>query len=196
MSLQTTLLTSHKGTDLHAATALRVMRERLDGGDALRGLHRSELHAFRDGDHGLTMERLLAAGRYFNPNKHHFGHFEGPVVSGLFNPAGPGPDSILPATWPGEVQDTDREAVGLELYDALLGGAVPDGCCAVDLAAIPLGQDGPLVSGILWRLILETVPDEAARLGALLAVASGRKQGLLINPHMEGWLMAVRQEIR
>ena len=34
---QTTLLTSHKGVDLHAATAVRVMQRRLEGGDALVG---------------------------------------------------------------------------------------------------------------------------------------------------------------
>lgn len=196
MSLQTTLLTSHKGTDLHAATALRVMRERLEGGQALRGLYRCELHTYRDGDPGLTMERLLAAGRFFNPNKHHFGHFEGPVVEGMFDRAGPAPGSALPPQWPGIARDTDRGAADENLYDALLGGTVPDGCSAVDLVSFPLGQDGPLVSGILWRLNLQAGPEEAAELGELLAITRSRKQGLLINPHMEGWLTAVRQEIR
>ena len=189
MSRQTTLLTSHKGVDLHAATALRVMRERLEGGQALRGLFRCELVAFCDGDHGLTMEGLLAAGRYFNPNKHHFGHFEGPVVQGLFGSAGPGPGSALPEDWPGEAMETDLATPEGSLYDAMLGGAVPADYCAVDLASFPLGQDGPLVSGILWRLILESNREEAAGLGELLAVARGRKQGLLINPHMEAWLI-------
>ena len=34
MSSPTTLLTAHKGVDLHAATAVHVMQERLDGGDS------------------------------------------------------------------------------------------------------------------------------------------------------------------
>ncbi|PIE75993.1 hypothetical protein CSA17_04515 [bacterium DOLJORAL78_65_58] len=37
MSRQNTLLTSHKGVDLHAASALLVMKDRLEGGDRRRG---------------------------------------------------------------------------------------------------------------------------------------------------------------
>ena len=192
MSRLTTLLTSHKGVDLHAATALRVMQERLDGGQALRGLFRSQMYSFAAPEQGLSMERLLAAGRYFNPNKHHFGHFEGPHVPGLFASGESTGGSILPDQWPGRVLDTDLEAPPADLYDILLGGAAPEDCCAVDLVAFPLGQDGPLISGILWRLILNTGPETAAELGEQLAVARGRKQGLLINPHMEAWLTAVR----
>ena len=89
MSRQTTLLTSHKAVDLHAATAFRVMRERLDGGETLQGLFRCEMHTFSPQESGLTMERLLGAGRYFNPNKHHFGHFEGTAVPWLTTSCGP-----------------------------------------------------------------------------------------------------------
>ncbi|TFG86027.1 MAG: hypothetical protein E4H17_04515 [Gemmatimonadales bacterium] len=195
MSRQTTLLTSHKGVDLHAATALRVMRERLDGGEALEGLYRCEMHTFITDESGLTMEQLLAAGRYYNPNKHHFGHFEGPLVPELFAPER-ARFRALPAEWPGRVQDTDLELPAEELYDVLLGGLAPRDCCAVDVAAFSLGQNGPLVSGVLWRLMLHTDPNTAADLGDRLAVTRGRKQGLLINPHMEAWLTAVRQEIR
>ena len=196
MSRQTTLLTSHKGVDLHAATALRVMQERLESGEALRGLYRCEMHTFSSGEHGLTMERLLAAGRYYNPNKHHFGHFEGSTVPALFGSSDPVGDRVLPEEWPGGVMDTDLELPADELYDVLLGGSLPSECCAVDLAAFSLGQDGPLISGALWRLVLQADSETAAALGENLAVARGRKQGLLINPHMEAWLTAVRQEIR
>ncbi|MBU8870830.1 MAG: hypothetical protein KOO60_08235 [Gemmatimonadales bacterium] len=196
MSQQTTLLTSHKGVDLHAATALRVMQERLDGGGFLKGLFRCEMHTFSVGEHGLTMERLLAAGRYYNPNKHHFGHFAGTIAPELFTSPEIVEDRALPPEWPGLIQDTDLEVPHQELYDTLLGGMAPPDCCAVDLASFPLGQEGPLVSGVLWRLVLQTDPSKAAELGERLAVACGRKQGLLINPHMEAWLTAVRQEIR
>lgn len=196
MNRQTTLLTSHKGVDLHAATALRVMQERLEGGEVLRGLFRCEMHTFGNGGHGFTAERLLSAGRYYNPNKHHFGHFEEAAVPGMFSLSGPARDRALPPNWPGQIQDTDLDVPAEELYDALLGGTLPPDCCAVDLASFPLGQDDFLVSGVLWRLILKTDPSTAADLGERLAVARGRKQGLLINPHMEAWLTAVRQEIR
>ena len=196
MSRQTTLLTSHKGVDLHAATALRVMRERLDGGDDLQALFRCEMHAFTTAEHGLSMDGLLAAGRYFNPNKHHFGHFEGPTVPGLFSGWEKLSDKSLPAEWPGSVQDTDLEAPGEGLYDILLGGPPPAGCCAMDFIAFSRGQDGPLVSGVLWRLVLQASTENVLESGERLAVARGRKQGLLINPHMEAWLRAVRLERR
>ncbi len=60
------------------------------------------------------------------------------------------------------------------------------------MAAWPREQDGPLVSGVLWRLVLRCGRDEAAALGDDLAVARGRKRGLLVNPHMEAWCLVVR----
>ena len=75
MTLQTTLLTSHKGVDLHAASALLVMKDRLEDGPRLVNLFRCEMHTFWDGSVAGGMEKMLSEGRYFNPNKHHFGHF-------------------------------------------------------------------------------------------------------------------------
>lgn len=196
MSRLTTLLTSHKGVDLHAATAQRVMRDRLDGGAALRGLYRCELHAFGNGDGAPEMDKLLATGRYYNPNKHHYGHFEGGSPANFFRPGNEPERTLLPASWPGESAGSDLAVSGAGLYPVLVGGAVPDGCRAVDVAAYPLGQEGPLFSGVLWRLVLECAGDEALALGERLAIARGRKQGLLINPHMEGWRMALREETR
>ena len=69
--IQTTLLTSHKGVDLHAATAVRVMQRRLEGGDALAALHRCELHTFWNEGDGRRVADLLEVGRFYNPNKHH-----------------------------------------------------------------------------------------------------------------------------
>lgn len=45
-----------------------------------------------------------------------------------------------------------------------------------------------MLSGVLWRLLLQGDPAEAQKIGTGLAVARGREQGLLINPHMEAWL--------
>lgn len=196
MSRQSLLLTAHKGVDLHAATALRVMRERLEGGDALRGLFRCELHAFRDDAPGeWTMRRVLDTARYYNPNKHHYGVFEGPAVQALFGAAGGG-QRRLPAEWPGRPADSDLAFDGDGLYDVLLGGAPTAGLTRCDIVAFARGQDRPLVSGVVWGLVLAAGPSEAAELGSKLAVARGRKQGLLLNPHMEDWLLAVHEENR
>lgn len=190
MSSQTTLLTSHKGVDLHAATAVRVMQERLEGGDKLVALRRCEMHTFRGEPAGISLARLLDTGRYFNPNKHHFGHFELEAAPDWTDAGG-----ALAVDWPGELLGTDVESLAGDaggLYEQLLGGPVPDGCTAVDLVAWARDQEGPVTSGVVWRLVLTAGADEAATLGETLAVARARKQGMLINPHMEAWLAVVR----
>jgi hypothetical protein len=190
MSKQTTLLTSHKGVDLHAASAVRVMKDRLAGGDRLAALHRCELHTWWGEPAGVDMARILDTGRYYNPNKHHYGHF----ASGT-DPWGSPQGGDLPAAWPGEVVGTDLGDLAADaaaLYARLLGGPVPAGHAAVDVAAWSRDQDGPVFSGVLWRLVVRGGPAEAGPVGESLAVARTRKQGLLINPHMEAWLSRVR----
>ncbi|PID79829.1 hypothetical protein CSB20_08855 [bacterium DOLZORAL124_64_63] len=190
MSRQNTLLTSHKGVDLHAASALLVMKDRLEGGDRLVNLLRCEMHTFWD--EAADMARILDTGRYFNPNKHHYGHFVGEEAGAPWFGCADCRGGALPAAWPGELVATDLEGFsgGRALYDRLLGGTPAKGLSAVDVVAFPLGQDGPVLSGVLWRLLLSGDPAEAADIGHGLAVARTRKQGLLINPHMEAWLMA------
>ena len=191
MTTQTVLLTSHKGVDLHAATAVRVMHDRLAGGDRLASLHRCEFHVLADGTDGWSADRLLDTGRFFNPNKHHYGLFAH-AGGGAGGDNGGGP---LPADWPGKVQDTDLEALAGDapgLYELLLGGDVPADCTAVDVAAWSRDVTGPVTSGVLWRLVLRAEPAVAGALAETLAVARTRKEGLLINPHMEAWRMAVR----
>lgn len=178
------LVTAHKGVDLHAATARRVMRERLAGGERLADLRRCEFHAFGSAAHGggPGLAELLATGRYFNPNKHRYGHFT--LVAPFPWDAGAGEG--FPAGW---TAGGDGAAPGAGLGD-LLGGPAPAGHTAVDVAAWARGQEGPVVSGTLWRLVVRG--DGAAALDAarLLAVARGGREGLLVNPHMECWLLA------
>ena len=108
---QTTLLTSHKGVDLHAATAVRVMQRRLEGGDALQALYRCEMHTFWGEGDGRAVPELLEIGRFYNPNKHHYGHFEtsdGPGwldSTGWLGPAG------SECSWHGVVCDPDESHV-------------------------------------------------------------------------------------
>lgn len=188
MSLQTTLITSHKGVDLHAATALRVMQRRLDGGDRLAGLFRCEVHTFWGEAFPGGVDRLLETGRCFNPNKHHFGVFE---AAGEAAPWFLGTGHDLLEAWPGEPLRSDLPPVP-GLYDRLLGGPAAAGAVVVDVVSFPRGETGPLLSGVLWRLVLAAEPREAAGLAESLGVARHRKEGLLLNPHMEDWLLAVR----
>ena len=188
------MLTSHKGVDLHAASALLVMKERLEGGHRLVNLFRTEMHTFWNDSVPGGMEKLLNTGRYFNPNKHHFGHFKCEDAAGpsWFN----GEDCrgrSAGSQWLGDLSGTDLEGNYLNssaLCEVLLGGAVDREQTAVDIIAFPLGQDGPVLSGVLWRLVISGDSATAAQVGHDLAVARSRKQGLLINPHMEAWLMA------
>jgi len=191
MSRRTTLLTSHKGVDLHAATAVRVMRDRLEGGDRLVRLQRCELHTFLDEPAGMSVPRLLDHGRYYNPNKHHFGHFALEDAEVWADTAG----GALDPRWPGLLRGTDLAALADDsdaLYLRLLGGPLPEGTTAVDVVTWPRDQQGPVCSGVLWRLVLRANGEEAAAIGENLAVARERKRGLLVNPHMEAWRSVVR----
>ncbi len=192
MSLQTTLLTSHKGVDLHAASALLVMKERLEGGHRLVNLFRCEMHTFwAEGAPG-GMNKMLTEGRFFNPNKHHYGHFttDGGADSWLSLKDNHG--QSVAEYWPGHNSGTDLEGLssdGSDLYDLLLGGAPSANYTAVDVIAYSLDQTGPILSGVVWRLIIDGDPTTAREVGLALAVVQSRKAGLLVNPHMENWLV-------
>ncbi len=192
MIIQVTLMTCHKGVDLHAETAERVVRRRLDGGEALCGLYRAEFHTFwHDEDEPApeTVERLLGIGRFFNPNKHHHAHFRRVAGTAAWSDdasrGGP-----LPADWPGDPVGTDLPGDPAGAYDLLLGGAPRDGAVAADVCAFPLGEAGPVVSGVAWRLVFAPGTEEPADLAARLTEAHGAREGLLVNPHMQGWLTA------
>ncbi|MFT5232589.1 MAG: hypothetical protein ACI9UK_002451 [Candidatus Krumholzibacteriia bacterium] len=185
---QTTLVTSHKGVDLHAASALLVMKDRLEGGELLADLLRCEVHSFCGTPDRWDADRLLHTGVYFNPNKHHYGIFTGSALD-------LDQEQESASAWLEKVAGTDlvdHESDAAALANALLGGGVPAGCCSYDVVSYASGQDGPVQSGVLWRMVIRADEETAQNVGSSLAVARGRKQGLLINPHMESWL-AVRR---
>jgi len=195
MIIQSTLMTGHKGVDLHAETAARVSRRHLAGGDKLAALHRAEFHTFWHEAGAAAPEsvaRLLGVGRFFNPNKHHFAHFE---LEGAETPwfasARPARGEALPAAWPGAVRETDLPGDG-DVYHGLLGGPPADGAVAVDVCAFPLGEEGPLLSGVVWRLVFDRGVDDPAALAVSLTEARSAREGLLVNPHMQGWRTALR----
>ena len=195
MSAQITLITVHKGVDLHAATALRVMQNRLADGERLLALTRAEYYTFWDADrHDLSVAKLLTMGRFYNPNKHHYGHFF--LADGgapWFQSSSRG--ELLPSRWPGVPQGSDREvdpevAVS-DLYDLLLGRPRVPKCNAVDVCTYPLGEEGPLLAGVLWRLFMDSATVDPITVASRLTVTRGGREGLLVNPHMQGWRLAV-----
>ncbi len=192
MSLQTTLLTSHKGVDLHAATALLVMKDRLEGGQRLVNLFRCEMHTFWDASVSGGLDKILTEGKFFNPNKHHYGHF---VTTGGSSPWFDWNErhgESVSEFWPGKKAGTDLEGIpdgDGDLYDLLLGGTPATGHTAVDVIAFSLDQEGPILSGVVWRLIIDGDPATAREIGLALALVRNRKSGLLVNPHMENWLL-------
>ncbi len=215
MTVQVTLITCHKGVDLHAATAERVMKDRLRDGQLLHALRRAEFHTFWCGDQTLApdgrsraevrgtrpaapaLEELLDSGRYYNPNKHHYGHFRlaaaaAPWYEQSALPEGEDP----PAGWPGSPGGGDLGAVDAGLYDRLLGGLPGADLCTWDVCAYPRGERGPLLSGVIWRLVIAAPPAAAGRLAMSLAVSRRRGEGLLVNPHMQQWLLAPRGAAR
>ena len=60
--------------------------------------------------------------------------------------------------------------------------------CAFALA----GDEGPVLSGVVWRLVLAPGTEEPAALADALTVARGASGGLLVNPHLQGWLTTLR----
>ena len=122
MIIQSTLVTSHKGVDLHAETAGRVMKRDLEGGDRLVRLSRAEFHTFWHESGNAAPEsiaRLLGVGRFFNPNKHHYAHFELSDAGADWFTA-PGRGAAPTAGWPGTVVATDLPGDVEGLVDRLL----------------------------------------------------------------------------
>jgi hypothetical protein len=188
------LMTCHKGVDLHAASAAQVIRERLEGGGRLVGLARAEFHSFDAGAgraESAGVAALLATGRCYNPNKHFYGHFRMPALGKPWR----GPDcrgGALPPEWPGEAVATDLGRPDATLRDRLLGGEPPAGAGLFDVCAFPLGQAGPLLSGVVWRLVIAAGDPGPELLAERFVVARTVREGLLVNPHLEGWLVARR----
>jgi hypothetical protein len=199
---QVTLLISHKGVDLHAATARRVLRDLPGGGERLLALARAEFHTFWPGTEvaddvtgpgaeRLTVDRLLGTGRYFNPNKHHYAHFRLAGSGGPWAGRGEGcRGAALPDGWPGTPVASDCGVADPGLLERLLGArSPPAGAGCVDVCAFPLDAPGPLLSGVLWRLMIGSGAADVLAVAEALAVTRGARHGLLVNPHLEGWLI-------
>ena len=193
MSKQTVLMTRHKGVDLHAETAGGVLTERVAGGESLVALHRCECFTWWEAESDLAMADVLDVGRYYNPNKHSYGHFELSEGGDPWYRREACAGQPLPADWPGRAVGSDLAVDPALLFDHLLGGPVPAGNAAVDVLTFPLGDTRPLLSGVLWRLVLDSGDNDTLARAERLICTRGIEEGLLVNPHMQGWLLAQRQ---
>ena len=178
--------------DLHAATAVRVMQRRLGGGDALVALHRCELHTVVGGAGRADAVggRCWTIGRYFNPNKHHYGHFR---LAGPRRPWTAGTRRRrCDAAWPGAAGGVVAAPLARPTcYDRLLGGAPAGRLRRRGRGGLPARRDRAggrraCCGGWCSRTMAATRRALADR----LAVARAGDQGLLVNPHLEGWLIA------
>jgi hypothetical protein len=198
-----------RSVDLVAMTALHALRDTLGLGDEVISLARDEMVVIEGVD--LRSASEWTAGfthqqHWFNPNKHRFAAFE--VSEGALARAR-SEASAWPHPWVRALIETDRpDLVALQqagrLADPLaawLGAPAGPGHFAVPLAvwdresavdALPAGSwPDPACSrlrAVLWTLTLkaDSATSAAAR-AEQLAVTRARRQGLLLNPHMEGF---------
>jgi len=182
----------HRTVDLIAMSALRALRVELGMGDRLASLARDDAFALSGEAGSVTREACLAQAHWFNPNKHHHGWFgaEADLPAAL---AGTGD---WPAGWIGGLRATDRPDL-LDRDDATWEDWVAaDPGRAVTLAtwdreqpvvAAPWSEAVRVARVQLWTLGLDPGAGDPFDLARRCAVTTGRREGLLVNPHMEGW---------
>lgn len=160
------LLVSLRARDLAALTAEETIRRRVAGGGHLDRLDRADLWEFDSDGAGVFrdgLERLVRESNLFvNPNKHTF-RFTGDYRTG----------------WTGDV--TLVTVRGREDLD----GAVARETLETRYH-LPGLRDVRYAS--LWVMRFTGVaPGERAALAESLAVTTGPKGGLLVNPHYQEW---------
>jgi hypothetical protein len=207
------LLVRHRTVDLVAMTAAHALRSELGLGAELVALTRDDVYVIEGEALGAPeawSRPCTERAHWFNPNKHRHALFEAApgAVEAVRNGTG------FPRPWLGRVVSTDRS----DLPSATDGGRGPDvnrrglsrwlalpprpGVHAVAIASWDLDQavtslpPGPwphpraqLVRLQLWGLAVAGKDAETATARASeVAVTRRREQGLLIHPHVEGWI--------
>jgi hypothetical protein len=169
VTVQLEMVVSRRGVDPAAATCESALRELLRA--PVAGVERGELWRFEllapGADPGALRAELQGAacraGRYVNLNRDECRWLDGPRP---YPPDAPRHGCAVDV-W---VRDGDgRDAVALAWFRKQVDAAIHD-----------------LWRGVVWRLWLPTPDPDAARETALeLAVARGRRHGLLANPHSQ-----------
>jgi hypothetical protein len=197
-------LVHHRSVDLTAMSAAHALRHDLGLGDDLIGLRRDDVTAIEPagGDPVEWSRACAATAHWFNPNKHRFAFFtaEAGALAGLEH----GRD--FPRPWLKRILFSDRP--DLDVSNGPIGfSAWSQWSSRPPVHVVTLAswdrETGlsPLPHGAwpertrrarlqLWTLALRAATGEVARAVATdCAVATQRDQGLLVNPHMEGWTM-------
>lgn len=201
----------HRSVDLVAMSALRALRGELGLGDELASLRRDELTVIEGAtvsDADGWVEACTHTQHWFNPNKHRFALFAAEAGA----TAAAAGEGDWPDPWLDGLLASDRP----DLRARLQSGDAPSGEAALRAwlalgeggggagAPSPLsfavwqheGATGPLPAGpwpdrqrratrlVLWSLGLPA--GREAELAPRALVARSRREGLLVNPHVEG----------
>lgn len=195
-----------RGVDLVAMTAARALRESMGLGDRLGALLRDDLFVLEDVDPSASVawsRACTAHANWFNPNKHRFAMTT--AEAGALAAADAKGD--WPRPWLLAIAQTDRpdlSATARADADPLstwLATPSRSGDHVVSLAVwdreqashrLPAGRwpaaDARILPCVLWTLVLRAEDSAAAEALALeVAITRGRRHGMLVHPHMEGW---------
>ena len=197
-----------RSVDLVAMTATRALRDTMGLEGRLHSLLRDDLivlEGARAEEGEAWTEACTSHAHWFNPNKHRHAMVE--AVAGALDAAR---DSApWPEPWLRKLLHTDRPDLVARhgtIEDPLeawtLGRETEaEGVHAVTLvswdhedagSALPAGHwpdpDVRVLSLVAWTLRLKVAkPAEALELAREVAVTRGRRHGLLVHPHMQGW---------
>lgn len=194
-----------RSTDLVAMTAAQALRAHFTRPSELVSLLRDDvylLEGVEGSDPGLWTDACTSHAHWFNPNKHRFALME--AAAGGIDAARAATD--WPAPWLTMRLHTDRPDIlargsRRDALEEWLGLEPDPGITSVSLVAwehedvggvLPAGHwprpDARCLHLVLWTLVLssEDIAGCVAR-AEQLAITRGRRQGLLVHPHMQGW---------
>lgn len=199
------LLVRRRGVDLVAMSALTALRGPCGLGDRLVALCRDDGYvlglsgAF---DAAAWERACVARADWFNPNKHRYALYEGqPGALDAARGVAAWPSPWLTRRLGSDRPDLAATAGRDELEAWLALPAQPSTTrhsllawqCDDAVAALPHGHWPDAATGLvrltLWTLQLRAgSPDDAARLAEEAAITRTRERGLLVHPHMQGWV--------
>lgn len=202
-----------RSVDLVAMTARRALQTTLGLADEVVDLYRDQLVCIAGVEESAAADWTAAIGahqHWFNPNKHRFASYLS-ADGALAAVRGQG---TWPSPWLRALVDTDRPDLAAsrdagDPQDLLSGwiappaesGAFAVGFIAYDLedgvSRLPAGHwPAPThekLEALLWTIVLRAEDADRARARAEeILVTRTRTHGMLVHPHMEGWMAVGR----